>query len=181
MPHRRIAFDPRTATVMTREEAINQGLVRYFTGQPCKRGHLTFRYVANGGCESCLRPPPNWHRRGDQGIQYNARLKIAMGPYLTMDWAAFNDAVQAFADRYCAERQLEPMVEQIEVWRRQLSWPQGDDDYVKEPHRTELVDQLARLELLHAQTLVATGYAEAVKAIPPPPRMPAVFKDGWEV
>lgn len=37
-----------------RKEARIQGLKRYYTGKPCKRGHVDERYVANGRCLSCM-------------------------------------------------------------------------------------------------------------------------------
>lgn len=39
--------------VVTRKEAREQGLLRYYTGKPCKNGHLTERYVAKGTCLDC--------------------------------------------------------------------------------------------------------------------------------
>ena len=36
----------------TRAEARSLGLPRYFTGLPCKWGHVVWRYVA-GGCSTC--------------------------------------------------------------------------------------------------------------------------------
>lgn len=38
--------------VMTRAEARAQGLKKYFTGKPCKRGHIAERYV-EGMCVPC--------------------------------------------------------------------------------------------------------------------------------
>ena len=38
---------------MTRAEARAQGLKRYFTGQPCARGHVAERFVAGNKCHSC--------------------------------------------------------------------------------------------------------------------------------
>jgi hypothetical protein len=40
--------------IVTREEAIERGLRRYFTGQPCKRGHVGERYTLNAGCLQCM-------------------------------------------------------------------------------------------------------------------------------
>lgn len=40
----------------SRSEAITVGEKYFFTGKPCKRGHLADRYVGNGGCVECLRP-----------------------------------------------------------------------------------------------------------------------------
>jgi hypothetical protein len=39
--------------LITRQDAISQGLTRYFTGKPCKRGHLAERYTGNKTCCEC--------------------------------------------------------------------------------------------------------------------------------
>lgn len=41
--------------VVSRKEALLQGLLRYFTGKPCKRGHVSERQVSNLTCMECLR------------------------------------------------------------------------------------------------------------------------------
>lgn len=38
---------------MTRNEAIAVGLTRYFTGKPCKHGHVSERLVLGRGCATC--------------------------------------------------------------------------------------------------------------------------------
>lgn len=40
---------------MTRREAHALGLKRFFTGIPCRKGHLAERYVTTNGCVDCLR------------------------------------------------------------------------------------------------------------------------------
>lgn len=40
--------------VITREEAAEQGLTRYFTGEPCIAEHLAQRYVSTHGCVECM-------------------------------------------------------------------------------------------------------------------------------
>jgi hypothetical protein len=47
-PHR-----PYDGPVVTREQARQYGLTRFFTGKPCKHGHLSQRTTANGGCIQC--------------------------------------------------------------------------------------------------------------------------------
>jgi hypothetical protein len=37
-----------------RREAANAGRKTYFTGVPCKHGHMCARYVTNGGCLECV-------------------------------------------------------------------------------------------------------------------------------
>lgn len=39
--------------IITRAEAKARGLKRYFTGEPCKHGHIAERYVADGRCMVC--------------------------------------------------------------------------------------------------------------------------------
>ena len=39
--------------IITRKEAIAQGLKRYFTGKPCKYGHFSDRLVIARGCLEC--------------------------------------------------------------------------------------------------------------------------------
>lgn len=40
--------------LITRKDALHKGLVKYFTGRPCKHGHLCERYVDSGVCKECL-------------------------------------------------------------------------------------------------------------------------------
>jgi hypothetical protein len=42
--------------VITRAQAKARGLKRYFTGQPCKYGHIAERRTASFGCIACLNP-----------------------------------------------------------------------------------------------------------------------------
>lgn len=37
----------------TRSEARALGVKRYYTGKPCPKGHVTYRYAAGGGCAEC--------------------------------------------------------------------------------------------------------------------------------
>jgi len=36
-------------------EALRQGVTYYFTGKPCKHGHLSERFAKNKNCRECLR------------------------------------------------------------------------------------------------------------------------------
>lgn len=48
--------------LISREEAREKGLKRYFTGEPCKRGHLAERYVSTGRCVPCTQKQAlDWH------------------------------------------------------------------------------------------------------------------------
>ena len=39
--------------MITRKNALLQGLTRYFTGKPCKHGHIAERYTGNKTCCEC--------------------------------------------------------------------------------------------------------------------------------
>lgn len=39
--------------IITNKEAKELGLVRFFTGKPCKHRHTSERYTSNGECCSC--------------------------------------------------------------------------------------------------------------------------------
>jgi hypothetical protein len=41
--------------IITRDEAIDRGLGRYFTGQKCKNGHVDHRNTLSGTCLGCVR------------------------------------------------------------------------------------------------------------------------------
>jgi hypothetical protein len=38
---------------ISRKDALRLGLARYFTGKPCKHGHIAERYLPNGECLDC--------------------------------------------------------------------------------------------------------------------------------
>lgn len=50
MPQRKIFLH-----TLSRKQALFIGLKRYFTGKPCKHGHIDFRKSSNGECFSCNR------------------------------------------------------------------------------------------------------------------------------
>lgn len=39
--------------IISRKDALAKGLKRYFTGKPCKHGHIGKRYVIDWGCQIC--------------------------------------------------------------------------------------------------------------------------------
>lgn len=48
----------------SREEARQRGMARYFTGEPCKHGHVAPRGTASGSCTTCMSLAKNkWQER----------------------------------------------------------------------------------------------------------------------
>jgi hypothetical protein len=41
--------------IISRREAIERGLGRYFTGEACKHGHVAERRTVNSTCVACIR------------------------------------------------------------------------------------------------------------------------------
>jgi len=39
--------------LISRVEAIKNGLTKYYTGKPCSRGHIEERYTSSGSCHGC--------------------------------------------------------------------------------------------------------------------------------
>ena len=68
-------FVPRElqSKVVTKEQAIKRGLKRYFTGLPCKNGHISERKVSCGDCLACLRQA---HAQKMQDPEYREKMRL---------------------------------------------------------------------------------------------------------
>lgn len=54
-PNVNLSLAPGSYELISRDDAAAAGLLRYFTGVPCKRGHIAQRYVSTSSCMQCLR------------------------------------------------------------------------------------------------------------------------------
>lgn len=73
-------------TEVSKEEAIEKGLKLYFTGNPCKNGHVSYRRVNNNNCIDCEKvwnsnPPKNrdptkYKKGGNKTPEYAAWIAI---------------------------------------------------------------------------------------------------------
>lgn len=59
--------------IISRKEAKIAGLTQYFTGKPCKYGHVHTRKVTNGGCVECHRLRSNSAYHEDIDVQRASR------------------------------------------------------------------------------------------------------------
>lgn len=48
---------------LSRQAAIAGHLPKYFTGQPCKHGHIAQRYTQSSSCMDCVHPPSGAGKR----------------------------------------------------------------------------------------------------------------------
>ena len=82
---------PFEMPIISKEEAKEKGLTRYFTGIPCDRKkHISQRLVSNGGCCKCARESENRRRRGEKldiverkckSDKCNIKIKIPSGSH----------------------------------------------------------------------------------------------------
>jgi len=96
--------------IISREDALAQGLRFYFTGTPCKHGHLSPRYVSSKNCAACLDARYRSDRQGwiDRVRVWQIENKEHRSAYEKAYWAQRPEAVKAIRKRhYEAYRQQE--------------------------------------------------------------------------
>lgn len=71
-----------------RHEAKLRGDVHYFTGEPCKNGHIEKRMVSNGVCMECARLQTDKSRKKETFEQKELRLKL--GTQRAAEWRKNN-------------------------------------------------------------------------------------------
>lgn len=68
--------------IISRSEAKSQNLKHYFTGKPCKHGHINYRFVGNGNCLDCSTVKNrksksyrrDWHKANMTRIKENKKI-----------------------------------------------------------------------------------------------------------
>lgn len=65
--------------VLTRDQARELGLKKYFSGESCRKGHLAHRFTSNNACEVCGREgAARWHRQNKERVKvYDAERYAA--------------------------------------------------------------------------------------------------------
>jgi len=58
--------------LITARQAFDKGLTRYFTGKPCKNGHVVERMISNGSCVDCLNEKSVERRKRNKQDIYEA-------------------------------------------------------------------------------------------------------------
>lgn len=65
-----------TQKIISRKEAIDQGLSSYFTGKPCKNGHVSERNTLSCACKECVRFGVKKHINKIKKIRKNVEEKF---------------------------------------------------------------------------------------------------------
>ena len=84
--------------IITRKEALAQGLHTYSTGKPCKYGHESDRYSSTGICVACTRGRKSWNRKPLDLVFY--------GPFIDRETALLNGLNQFFIAEACKSGHL---------------------------------------------------------------------------
>jgi hypothetical protein len=90
----------------TRAEAIRLGIDRFFTGKPCRRGHLAPRYVSSPNCATCLvehaRKNAGWKARPDKSAFLNSiaeRVEKRGGTLLSKKYVSAKTKIRVRCER----------------------------------------------------------------------------------
>lgn len=88
-------------TMISRNDAKTVGLKRFFTGRPCKNGHLAERFVSTGTCVECAKNAVQSHRLRFRSSLPWSTLTAKLHP-------ADHAAVMDYVDRLNMARGLPP-------------------------------------------------------------------------
>jgi len=134
--------------VVARNKAKAQGLKRYFTGDPCKHGHIAERYIDNGGCAECKR----YFRLRSYAVKRLKRIKEAR------QWEMENPDIIAVRKADMRKRHLK----RTGISRRKQYWANPE-----KARATSLKTSLAHLVKMrreHPEELKARAKRARVKA-----------------
>jgi hypothetical protein len=77
-----------------RQEAKRDGKVRYFTGAPCKQGHIAERYTKDGNCVVCTKIKLNNYRDTNKdAVNARRRANKESNNASSKRWAKANSGV----------------------------------------------------------------------------------------
>lgn len=112
------------AEIISRRDARSQGLKRYFTGEPCKRGHIAERQVSNLTCLECTRIKSQ--KRYAEGDREKARA-------VRRRWDSANRDKRRASSR---KRSARP-----EVKAAQAAWYQANKDRIRSARLARYAEQ----------------------------------------
>lgn len=62
--------------IIYRNAAMNAGLEWYFTGRPCKHGHVAERKTKNGSCRECMQSiSQNWYSKNKDKMKLSRAMR----------------------------------------------------------------------------------------------------------
>lgn len=64
--------------IVTRSEAFQKNVKRYFTNRLCRRGHLAQRFTSSGACVECVKKPTGLFIRISVEVHQDDRLALEL-------------------------------------------------------------------------------------------------------
>jgi hypothetical protein len=111
--------------IITRDAAITLRLTKYFTGKPCKRAHISSRYVKNSACVECLHPTYTSVDR-EQRDQLRARRLAARTQMTKGRYCLHPDDIELFkATVYARALSREPLLRLEDIETRCVPEPRN--------------------------------------------------------
>jgi hypothetical protein len=89
-------------TIISQADARMAGLTKFYTGKPCKYGHMVERYTSTGACLSCH----NERARGTHVLVRTPRDAEAFLTYLVQLCEAVPTSIKERCKRRATEREL---------------------------------------------------------------------------
>jgi hypothetical protein len=119
-------------TIISRKEAMALGLKRFFTGKPCKRGHIAERTVCDHSCMKCVYENTRKRRAADPETarETQRRWRAANPERARKDsrrWYAENK------DRILSERAAKRAANREEAREYQRRWRAKNKNKDKQP------------------------------------------------
>lgn len=128
--------------IITRKEAAERGLKHFFSGKPCKHGHLDRRHASNGVCVSCAgmhnkanvgkyqETRDRWREENKSRVQEQDRVRARLWHHSNKDryretnraWATANREHLRTYQRQWRDENRESVREQLK--RNKLKWGQ---------------------------------------------------------
>lgn len=103
-----------TEQIITRADAIAQGSKHYFTGRPCKQGHISPRIARSRKCVQCGHHYSNvWKDKNRERARSLSRSWKAENPAAGKEWHQQNREKSRAACRRYYERNRREMVERV--------------------------------------------------------------------
>lgn len=131
--------------IITRADARERGLARFFTGRPCKHGHVDERYVSTLGCVSCL-------RGRDKDRVYSAEERELRRKAVAKYRSENKDKVRTSKAKYAAQN-----AERVAVKKRQHRLANLDRyKQLDRERRDRKKDELSRWHVEHRRKLRAS-------------------------
>jgi len=143
--------------IVTRQEAIKLGLTRYFTGKPCKWGHVSERRTSPPVCVACDRESSRKWRAENKDIfreylgERRANNKDRISQYSKEYRAGNKSRIRERHRKYCADNKS-----QLIEYRRK--WRADNKDRVREYQKENLA---------YYRAIGAKRRAQSKRATPP--------------